>query len=161
MKDKKKPIKALMIAVRILLAAWLILKLADIAIMIMSVGAFGLVSVLPGQELGFRSLFFSDSSTLGLVVFIGYIVLMTIGLPISFLVLSGKRPQRITGFIAYSLITLFDIVSAIILGPKDSDFLLSLCLSLLIAVCLAVYLKWFLIDPAKADHDGEEAENIS
>lgn len=161
MKDKKKPINALKVAVRILLAAWLILKLADIAIMIMSFGAYGLVSVLPGHELGFRSLFFSDNSNLGLVVFIGYIVLTTIGLPISFLVLSGKRSLRITGFIAYSLITLSDIVSAIILGPRDSDFLLSLCLSLLIAACLAAYLKWFLIDPAKNDSDGEEAENIS
>ena len=98
---------------------------------------------------------------MGLIVFICFVVVTAVGLPMSFLIMPDGRAQNISGWIAYSILILTDIGSAFLIGVKDGVFVVSLVMSLLIAACLAAYLKWFLIDPVKADAAGEEAENIS
>ena len=161
MKDKKKPIRVLKNAVRLILTSWLILKLIAALITFFSWGGVDLTFMNPAVELGFQSLVFIKSTTMGLIVFICFVVVTAVGLPMSFLIMPDGRAQNISGWIAYSILILTDIGSAFLIGVKDGVFVVSLVMSLLIAACLAVYLKWFLIDPAKNDSDGEEAENIS
>lgn len=115
-------------ALKIVLPIWLIIKL--IALILTLFTEIDLTFLNSGVELGFQSLVYSKDAAAGLAIFICFVVVLSIGYPMSFLVLPDSRVQNIIGFFAFMLITLVDIVSAFVLGLGDGMMIISAILSL-------------------------------
>lgn len=141
--------RTLKITLKVILTLWLMLKITVALLSYFTHGAVDLTFLNPGVELGFQSLVFIKDTSLGLGIFIGFVVITALGVPLSFLVIPDSRMQNLIGFFAYALITLVDIVSVFILGFGDGLFILSLILSVLILAALLMFGKKFLIDSGK------------
>ena len=163
-------LKYLKTAVRIILPLWMVIKIVCALVTFLSAGAVDLTFMNPAVELGFNALVFIKDTSLGLGVFIGFVVVIAVGVPMSFLVIPDSKVQNIIGFFAYAIVTLTDIVSVFILGFNDGMFILSLILHLLLFLCLLFYGKIRILNrneadadaiPLKTDADREDAENNS
>lgn len=149
----------LRIAVKAILPIWLIVKIIAAVITFVSMSEIDLTFLNPAVEFGFNSLVFIKDTSWGLAVFIGFVVITMIGIPLSFLVVPDNRILNIIGFIAYAVIILTDIVSVFILGFKDGIFVLSLILNLLMGFVLFSYGKCFVFirdDKKRSASDAEE-----
>ena len=149
----------LKIAVKAILPIWLIVKIIAAVITFLSMSEIDLTFLNPAVEFGFNSLVFIKDTSWGLAVFIGFVVITMIGIPLSFLVVPDNRILNIIGFIAYAAIILTDIVSVFILGFKDGMFVLSLILNLLIGLILFYYGKRFVFihdNDKQSSADAEE-----
>lgn len=161
-------LKYLKTAARIILPIWLVLKIIAALVTFLSAGEVDLTFMNPAVELGFNALVFIKDTSVGLGVFIGFVVVETVGVPLSFLVIPDSRVQNIIGFFAYAIVTLTDVVSVFILGFGDGLFIVSLILHLMVLLCLLYYGKQCILSSSETDHnaivsadlaDGEEAEN--
>lgn len=161
-------LKHLKTAVRIILPIWLIIKIVAALVTFLSAGEIDLTFMNPAVELGFNALVFIKDTSLGLGVFIGFVVVLTVGVSMSFLVIPDSKVQNTIGFFAYAIVTLTDIVSVFVLGFGDGLFIVSLILHLLIFLCLLYYGKYCILNRSEADDeaitpeddaDEEEAEN--
>lgn len=144
---------------RIALPAWMIIKLIGGIVTLVSQGTVDLTFLNPAVEFGFQSLVFMKSTSAGLAVFIGVVVLTTVGFPLSFLVIPDNRWQNIAGFIAYAALLLTDIVTSALLCINDRIFLISIMISLPMAACLLIYDRMYLIKTA--DKGSKEAEKTA
>lgn len=124
-------------------AVWLIIKL--IALVLTLFTEVDLTFLDPAVELAFESLVYSKDAVAGLVIFLCFIAALSIAFPLSFLVLHEGKMQNIVGFFALIVITILDIVSAVVLGLDDGMMILSLILSLLVVGILLIYGKLFLL----------------
>lgn len=155
---------AIKTAVRVILPVWLILKIVAALITFLSLSAVDLTFMNPAVELGFQSLVFVKNTAAGLGIFIGFVIITVVGIPMSFLVIPDSRVQNIIGFFACAVVLLTDIVSAFILIFTDGLFILSLILDFAIFFCLLCYGKSVLLNRndgniIKEESDGEEVEN--
>ena len=148
-------------AVRVILPTWLVIKLIAALVTFFSMSAVDLTFVNPAVELGFQSLVFTRESSVGLALFIVFVVITAIGYPASYLVIPDNRTQNIVGFFAYAVILLTDIVSGVILGFSDGIFFLALIPCLPMVLCLLYYGKTVLLSPKteEEEEDGEEENN--
>ena len=130
-------------SVKAILLFLLLFHLADAIVMMVTMGTLDMGSVLRGLKPGFRSIVYSDfSNVLSVIVFYVVLVITIICLPFGFFVLSDKRKQNITGFIACTIAVLLDVLLMIFFaGSKTADSLIPLLLDLLMVVCLIVYAK--------------------
>ncbi len=140
-------------AVRIILPAWLVVKIVAALITFFSLGLVDLTVFNPSIELGFQTfIFYIKSTSLGLALFIGLLALTLFSTALGFFVARNDRVWNIIGSVAYAVMLLTDIVSAVILGCFDSVFFLLLIFDLPIALCLVLYVK-LCLTPKKADDD--------
>lgn len=149
----------LRIAVKAILPIWLIVKIIAAVITFLSMSEIDLTFLNPAVEFGFNSLVFIKDTSWGLAVFISFVVITMIGIPLSFLVVPDNRIMNIIGFIAYAVIILTDIVPVFIFGFKDGIFVLSLILNLLMGFVLFYYGKCFVFirdNEKRSSADAEE-----
>lgn len=151
--DKTKVLPALKIACKVILPLWQVLKIAAVLITYLTQGEVDLAFLNPGVELGFQSLVFIKDTSMGLAVFIGFVVITTLGFPMSFLVVPDGRVRNIIGFFAYAIVLLTDVVAAIVLGIKDGIYFLSLFLCLIMIAVLLFYGKTYLLRGSDPDDD--------
>ena len=137
-------------ALKIILASWLIIKLIALPVTLLTQSVVDLTFINPAAELGFQSLVFIKNTSLGLGVFIGFVVILAVGSPAGFLILPDSRTQNIFGLISYTVIILMDIVSVFILGFSEWLFILTPVLNLLILICLFLYAKQLFQNPLES-----------
>ena len=145
-------------AVKTLLLLLLLFRLADVIVMIVTMGTLDMGAVLRGIEPGFRSIVYSDLSKGSVVVFNCILVITILCLPFGFFVLSDKRKQNITGFIACIIAVSLDVLSMILFtGSQTADLLVPLMLNLLMFVCLIIYGKLYILkSPESSEHSATE-----
>ena len=143
-------------AVRIILPLWMAVKLFGLAVSFLTVSEVDLVFLHPAMELGMQALVFIPNTALGLGVYIGFLVVLVVCFPASFLLIPDNRVQNIIGFFAFGVITLLDIVSVFVLGLGEGVMLLSLALHLLMLGVVLCYGKLVILSANKASDETEE-----